>query len=196
MISEGGTKREDGVTAEEDDVNAEAVETQRQRRVHATGGAVVEWASRPEKNAPTNGAMAALEGYAAWGAGEKNKNKLEESRRSRTFPGAGAEGAEMAEERSYGRRSDIPAWLLVPTGVSAAGLAGIHLRSASKRNFNLTGLGRGSALPAARHCSRQPASTSAVMATIGTCRFEPSLDRKSTRLNSSHLGISYAVFCL
>src|SRR5205814_8421565 len=27
-------------------------------------------------------------------------------------------------------------------------------------------------------------------------RAEPSLDRKSTRLNSSHLGISYAVFCL
>src|SRR5258705_1889150 len=25
---------------------------------------------------------------------------------------------------------------------------------------------------------------------------EPVLDRKSTRLNSSHLGISYAVFCL
>src|SRR5258705_8149254 len=25
---------------------------------------------------------------------------------------------------------------------------------------------------------------------------EPCLDRKSTRLNSSHLGISYAVFCL
>src|SRR5205814_10174894 len=25
---------------------------------------------------------------------------------------------------------------------------------------------------------------------------EPALDRKSTRLNSSHLGISYAVFCL
>src|SRR5262245_64601363 len=25
---------------------------------------------------------------------------------------------------------------------------------------------------------------------------EPPLDRKSTRLNSSHLGISYAVFCL
>src|SRR5262245_64459822 len=26
--------------------------------------------------------------------------------------------------------------------------------------------------------------------------FRPSQDRKSTRLNSSHLGISYAVFCL
>src|SRR5258705_5844825 len=26
--------------------------------------------------------------------------------------------------------------------------------------------------------------------------FDTSLDRKSTRLNSSHLGISYAVFCL
>src|SRR5258705_4469647 len=26
--------------------------------------------------------------------------------------------------------------------------------------------------------------------------FQPCIDRKSTRLNSSHLGISYAVFCL
>src|SRR5205814_8850075 len=28
------------------------------------------------------------------------------------------------------------------------------------------------------------------------CLSEPHTDRKSTRLNSSHLGISYAVFCL
>src|SRR5438045_6116536 len=28
------------------------------------------------------------------------------------------------------------------------------------------------------------------------CPLPPLLDRKSTRLNSSHLGISYAVFCL
>src|ERR1035438_1058167 len=28
------------------------------------------------------------------------------------------------------------------------------------------------------------------------CSFHTWLDRKSTRLNSSHLGISYAVFCL
>src|SRR5262245_65114990 len=28
------------------------------------------------------------------------------------------------------------------------------------------------------------------------CRLEFPADRKSTRLNSSHLGISYAVFCL
>src|SRR5437899_4247814 len=27
-------------------------------------------------------------------------------------------------------------------------------------------------------------------------RMKPGIDRKSTRLNSSHLGISYAVFCL
>src|SRR5690349_24226250 len=27
-------------------------------------------------------------------------------------------------------------------------------------------------------------------------KFEPTLDRKSTRLNSSHVEISYAVFCL
>src|ERR1035441_10929441 len=35
---------------------------------------------------------------------------------------------------------------------------------------------------------------------LGTIRslayFSPVIDRKSTRLNSSHLGISYAVFCL
>src|SRR5947199_3372172 len=30
----------------------------------------------------------------------------------------------------------------------------------------------------------------------GDDRAHPSRDRKSTRLNSSHLGISYAVFCL
>src|ERR1035441_4229599 len=103
----------------------------------------------------------------------------EPGRARRGGAGAGAEGAEMAEERSYGRRSDIPAWLLVPTGVSAAGLAGVHLRSASKRNSNWAGWGSWSPTPAARHCARQPASTSAVMATIGTCRFEPSLRRIS-----------------
>src|SRR5205814_10706290 len=32
---------------------------------------------------------------------------------------------------------------------------------------------------------------------LGVVRtIKPALDRKSTRLNSSHLGISYAVFCL
>src|ERR1039458_4913871 len=31
---------------------------------------------------------------------------------------------------------------------------------------------------------------------LGTTNFFGELDRKSTRLNSSHLGISYAVFCL
>src|SRR5438045_9172499 len=30
----------------------------------------------------------------------------------------------------------------------------------------------------------------------GRCRRRRARDRKSTRLNSSHLGISYAVFCL
>src|ERR1017187_7466951 len=109
---------------------------------------------------------------------QRSKNKLEVRRRIGVFAGAGAEGEERAEERYYGRGSDIPAWLLVPTGVSAAGL------------------GRWRPMPAARHCSRHPARTSAVIATIGTCRWEPSLrrisrvaaypsiDRKSTRLNS------------
>src|ERR1035438_3534237 len=90
MISEGGSKREDGF-------NAETQRTQREA--------------------------------------QRSKNKLEVRRRIGVSAGAGAEGEERAEERYYGRGSDIPAWLLVPTGVSAAGLAGIHLRRASKRNF-------------------------------------------------------------
>src|SRR5262245_65285129 len=31
---------------------------------------------------------------------------------------------------------------------------------------------------------------------LGEAAYQHALDRKSTRLNSSHLGISYAVFCL
>src|SRR5207249_12094966 len=34
------------------------------------------------------------------------------------------------------------------------------------------------------------------LAVVATCPDVPFLDRKSTRLNSSHVSISYAVFCL
>src|ERR1035441_10760254 len=40
-----------------------------------------------------------------------------------------------------------------------------------------------------------PISCPYVMCRLGR-RFQGDTDRKSTRLNSSHLGISYAVFCL
>src|SRR5262245_63085153 len=40
-----------------------------------------------------------------------------------------------------------------------------------------------------------PAAPAPTMQTSASIT-EPSADRKSTRLNSSHLGISYAVFCL
>src|SRR5438045_5749528 len=45
---------------------------------------------------------------------------------------------------------------------------------------------------------RRSASAKMARATMSmpTLRRAPSPDRKSTRLNSSHLGISYAVFCL
>src|SRR5436853_3462588 len=36
----------------------------------------------------------------------------------------------------------------------------------------------------------------AAPASLSASAFVPAADRKSTRLNSSHLGISYAVFCL
>src|SRR5436853_4078751 len=38
-------------------------------------------------------------------------------------------------------------------------------------------------------------ANSAIFSVVNTVLLKP-LDRKSTRLNSSHLGISYAVFCL
>src|SRR5207249_6377432 len=52
--------------------------------------------------------------------------------------------------------------------------------------------------------SRQPPSPSSKVRPVSTCvtgawrrrGVAPPLDRKSTRLNSSHVSISYAVFCL
>src|ERR1035438_4393127 len=46
-----------------------------------------------------------------------------------------------------------------------------------------------------RDTTRDPAVTSSSGQTAGHS-IHVGLDRKSTRLNSSHLGISYAVFCL
>src|SRR5437899_12228972 len=40
------------------------------------------------------------------------------------------------------------------------------------------------------------AETAEAAAVHSACGWEVVIDRKSTRLNSSHLGISYAVFCL
>src|SRR5437868_12445788 len=58
------------------------------------------------------------------------------------------------------------------TGIGPAGCAWAAARAASAAN---------SMLASCRHCSPDG---------------EPAIDRKSTRLNSSHVSISYAVFCL
>src|SRR5258705_7997126 len=44
--------------------------------------------------------------------------------------------------------------------------------------------------------SAVPSNSSTKLHVINLCIVWASADRKSTRLNSSHLGISYAVFCL
>src|SRR5262245_491481 len=44
--------------------------------------------------------------------------------------------------------------------------------------------------------TRYPSNGAPTLALLLTGRIAPTPDRKSTRLNSSHLGISYAVFCL
>src|SRR5581483_2570442 len=43
---------------------------------------------------------------------------------------------------------------------------------------------------------RQTSATASGLASRNACGVGHSLDRKSTRLNSSHANISYAVFCL
>src|SRR2546422_4780011 len=43
---------------------------------------------------------------------------------------------------------------------------------------------------------RAPSPASSTCRTLPACEFFPVRDRKSTRLNSSHGYISYAVFCL
>src|SRR5690242_21161684 len=63
----------------------------------------------------------------------------------------------------------------------SAGLtpAGVAASLAAREKLGSTGLGQGIAIPHGR-----------------IPRLPEALDRKSTRLNSSHMSISYAVFCL
>src|SRR5690625_5683074 len=51
-------------------------------------------------------------------------------------------------------------------------------------------------LPEWNTLAASAASTSACANTSTKCAMVPAPDRKSTRLNSSHVAISYAVFCL
>src|SRR5262245_64756133 len=69
--------------------------------------------------------------------------------------------------------------LLLPASVGGA-LANIATSLAGKVSVNLN----------------FTAGHDAMAAAIERCGIRTILDRKSTRLNSSHLGISYAVFCL
>src|SRR2546426_6907677 len=47
-----------------------------------------------------------------------------------------------------------------------------------------------------RRCPRRPYQRTSRHGDLSTDERHPDADRKSTRLNSSHLVISYAVFCL
>src|SRR3712207_7013973 len=47
-----------------------------------------------------------------------------------------------------------------------------------------------------RSCEKRPVSISTIEELVDSIETEINKDRKSTRLNSSHANISYAVFCL
>src|SRR5258705_4112721 len=68
---------------------------------------------------------------------------------------------------------------------SLLGACGFRLRGVPTFVFRSLYIQAGRGSPVARELSRNLASAS-----------DKLTDRKSTRLNSSHLGISYAVFCL
>src|SRR5262245_64087995 len=53
-----------------------------------------------------------------------------------------------------------------------------------------------STMSTSQECSPRPAAASSMAPAGAHPAGAIELDRKSTRLNSSHLGISYAVFCL
>src|SRR5207249_7645194 len=55
--------------------------------------------------------------------------------------------------------------------------------------------GQANAIGVARHC-KQSFFRACVIETLHRCTQKVLRDRKSTRLNSSHVSISYAVFCL
>src|SRR5205814_9967907 len=76
--------------------------------------------------------------------------------------------------------------------------AAAHARQADRRDDRDW---REQCAPAARSGGRHRLRERPARGTAVRLRFEPGdpcaqRDRKSTRLNSSHLGISYAVFCL
>src|SRR5207245_8864942 len=67
----------------------------------------------------------------------------------------------------------------------------------TRRSSDLTDLeAKGEVGPGAERCPRPHASELSMTALLLRGSFRLKVDRKSTRLNSSHGSISYAVFCL
>src|SRR5262245_9818553 len=77
-----------------------------------------------------------------------------------------------------------------PAPLAEPGAVVRHLRALRRRRVALARRGLGALV------GRTPAQLDAVVQVVRHLEIRRALDRKSTRLNSSHLGISYAVFCL
>src|SRR5262245_64962707 len=114
-------------------------------------------------------------------------------------PGRGSGASPV--KRSAGRESTT--WAVLPasaacTSASVATIAG-GLRARNERAVRVEAP-VSSGRPSAFHFGIPPSSTNTFPApnrrNVHHTRGEANIDRKSTRLNSSHLGISYAVFCL
>src|SRR5688500_19179450 len=86
----------------------------------------------------------------------------------------------------------VDAWLKSSSGDTQGGLTAARELMQEHRDFTLGTLGAAYAGIAARRTDL----TTEALAALARQLPERAPDRKSTRLNSSHLVISYAVFCL
>src|SRR5262245_9575581 len=96
----------------------------------------------------------------------------------------------FATARSAAARAfSVPPLLLAPSCRSKKGLWSAERQAPTKRDCAAFQLLRAAAVGVHKCAQRHGGGTTMLVRTFAT-------DRKSTRLNSSHLGISYAVFCL
>src|ERR1039458_9305705 len=78
----------------------------------------------------------------------------------------------------------------VPSGASTGEKEAVELRDGDKKRYGGKGVKQ-----AAGHVAKELATAVAGKDATNQRAVDQAIDRKSTRLNSSHLGISYAVFC-
>src|SRR5262245_63595484 len=83
-----------------------------------------------------------------------------------------------------------------PDHIALALAPGIDVRSEDTDRASDLSMGAEEEVDSSALCPMDPGDRDFIAVLVEPCTRFRMVDRKSTRLNSSHLGISYAVFCL